>query len=94
MILCSNTTHLKSLKNIDIVTRSTNIITMNIRNITQFLRMVTDLQPCTAPMLISMHDSTSTPPKKIHYKLQNSRTIFTNRRINNSALLVQVIQKS
>ena len=55
--------------------------------------MVTDLQPCTAPLLRSLHDPTP-PPPQIHFKLQNSRNIFTNRRINNNALLVQVIQLS
>ena len=34
------------------------------------------------------------PQKKVQYKLQNSRNVLTNRRINNNALVVQVIQKS
>ena len=65
---------------------------MNITNITYFSRVVTNLQPSTAPMLTSIHDPP--PPKKVQYVLQNSRNIFTNRRINNNALVVQVIQKS
>jgi len=57
--------------------------------------VVTDLQPSTAPILITMHDPLSPPPKrKIQYKLQNSRNILTKRRINNNAFVVQVIQKS
>jgi len=41
-------------------------------------------------MSTSRHD----PPPKVQYMLQNSRNIFTNRKINNNALVVQVIQKS
>jgi hypothetical protein len=49
-------------QNIYIITRSTNIITMNISNIAQFLgvvypsvhRVVTDLHPSTATLLTSM----------------------------------------
>jgi len=32
--------------------------------------------------------------KQVQYMLQNSRNIFTNRRINNNTLVIQVIQKS
>jgi len=53
--------------------------------------VVTDLQPSTTPLLTSMHDPPS--PKKVQYKQQKSRSILTNRRINNNALVVQVIQK-
>ena len=77
-------------QNIYIVTRSTNVITINIANITQFLRVVTDLQPSTAPLLPSMHDKEIT----VQHKQQNYRNILTNRRIYNNALVVQVIQKS
>jgi hypothetical protein len=50
-----------TLKTIYIVTRSTNVITMNITNINKFLRVVTDVQPSsTAPLLTSMKDTSTT----------------------------------
>ena len=55
-------THIYILQNTYIVTRSTNTITMTITNITSFPRVVTDLQPSSAPVLTSMHDPTLPPP--------------------------------
>ena len=74
-----------------IVTISTNVITMNTSNITQFLRLVTDLQSSTAPLLKSKYD---TKKITVQYKQQNSRNILANGRINDNALVIQVIQQS